>query len=472
MRIPILVFFLIFPFIFQCSQSNLNNPSDSHSKAYFETALWNCMVQSVPCYEIKQNNRGNKQWTRLLGGTTAVSTNSYASATDFYGNTYIAGKVDGSLAGQTKISGGTNTDIFIAKYDPDGVRLWVRQMGSTSSYPSDIQSIHVDSFGDIILTGATYGFFDGFTTTQFGSTLIKFSNAGDRLWTRIFYANTSLDIAGVGVTSDLEGNIYVTGHTQLTSINGESAQGNYNVFIFKYDRNGTQLWTRLFGGPSGTQVYGVKATYDSSTNQIYVVGHALGPGNFVGLTLGNNQESFILGFHPDGYYKWAKNLGQTGTSVWVRGVSADKRGNFYISGDVTASFGGENFTGTSGELLAKFDKNGNREWVRLRGAGVGTSTTSRGLYADNAGNIYTLGWTTGNLSGVSLIGTQDVYLSKYHFNGNLEWTRLSGSSLVTLDGTALSSDRYGVLYLTGGTTGNLDAQTKTGTKDAFVIQYK
>ncbi|WP_244279544.1 SBBP repeat-containing protein [Leptospira brenneri] len=434
--------------------------------------MWNCLIQSVPCYEITQQNKGNKQWTRLLGGTTAVTTTSLASATDFEGNTYIAGKVDGSLAGQTKVSGGTNTDIFLAKYDSTGVRLWVRQMGSTSSYPSDIQSIHVDSFGDIILTGATFGFFDGFTTAQFGSTLIKFSKDGDRLWTRIFYANSSLDIAGIGVTTDLQGNIYITGHTELTNINGEIVSGDYNVFVFKYDRDGTPIWTRLLGGPSGTLVYGLRATYDSSSNQIYIVGHALGPGNFVGLTLGINQESFILAFHPDGYYTWAKNLGQTGTSVWIRGVSADKRGNFYISGDVTASFGGENFSGTSGELLVKFDKSGNREWVRLRGAGVGTTTTSRGVYADNAGNVYTMGWTTGNLSGLSLSGTQDMYLSKYHFNGNLEWTRLSGSTLVTLDGTALSSDRYGVLYLTGGTTGNLDAQTKTGIKDAFVIKYK
>ncbi|MCW7469323.1 SBBP repeat-containing protein [Leptospira kanakyensis] len=471
MRIRILLFLIILSLTFQCTQTNLNNPSDSNTKAYLETAIWNCIYRLVPCYEIKQQNQGIKQWTRLLGGTTAVTTNSLASATDFDGNNYIAGKVTGALPGQTKIANGLYTDIFLAKYDPNGNRLWIRQMGSVGNYHSDILEIHVDTFGDVIVTGSTVGAFVGYSSTDFGSLLIKFSSEGELLWSKIFYANATQLIAGVGITSDLQGNIYVTGHTELTNIDSENASGNYNLFVFKYDRFGTILWKRLLGG-YGIDIYGVKATYDSSTNQIYVVGHVIGSGTFFNQTLSGSQDSFVLGFHPDGYYKWAKILGTTGVNLWIRGVSADKRGFFYIAGDVSAGYDGESFSGTVGELLVKFDSKGNREWTKLRGAGTGTTTTSRGIYADNAGNVYTVGWTNGNLSGVTLNGTQDAYLSKYHFNGNLEWTRLSGSSLVTLDGMALSSDRYGTIYLTGGTTGNLDAQTKTGAKDAFVIQYK
>ncbi|WP_239671486.1 SBBP repeat-containing protein [Leptospira meyeri] len=471
MRFVLPIFILTI--FFQCRQSQLNNSSDSHSKAYFETAMWNCVITTVPCYEIKQQNSGNKQWTRLLGGTTAVTTTSLASATDFEGNTYIAGKVDGALPGQTKVSAGTNTDLFLAKYNSKGFLQWIRQMGSSSNYHSDIQSIHVDVFGDVIATGFTQGSFEEYTSTEYGLVLFKYSQSGERLWTRIFYANSSSDIAGVGITSDLQGNIYITGHTELTNINGEVAAGLYNLCIFKYDRTGTLLWSRLLAETPGSLIYGYKITYDSYSNQVYLIGHSIGPGTFLGQSIGSTQGSFIAAFSVDGVNTWAKTLGQAGTSIFARGITSDKRGSIYLTGELSGTpIDGQTFSGATAELLIKFQANGFREWTILRGAGASTSTNARGVYADNSGNVYTVGWTTGNLSGVSLNGTQDVYLSKYHFNGNLEWTRLSGSTLVTLDGMALSSDRLGTIHLTGGTTGNLDAQTKTGTKDAFVIQYK
>lgn len=473
MKIRFVLFFLILATIYQCRQSQLNNSSDSQSDAYFETAIWNCMITTVPCYEIKQQNQGTKQWTRLLGGTSSVATNSFASATDFEGNNYIAGKVDGALPGLTKVSSGFNTDLFLAKYNSMGVLQWVRQLGSLSNYNSDAQSIHVDSFGDIIVTGLTQGSFGEYTSTEYGLVLLKYSPSGEKLWTKIFYGHSGLVTAGVGVTSDLQGNIYVTGHTELTNINGEIAYGIYNLILFKYDRTGNLLWTRILAETSGSLIYGYKITYDSYSNQVFVVGHATGPGTFLGQSIGNTQESFIAAFRDNGVNTWAKVIGQPGTSVFARGVASDNRGSIYLTGDLSGMpIDGQTFSGTMAELLIKYNVTGFREWTILRGAGSGTSTNARGVYADNSGNVYTVGWTTGNLSGVSLNGTQDAYLSKYHFNGNLEWTRLSGSSLVTLDGMALSSDRLGSIYLTGGTTGNLDAQTKTGTKDAFVIQYK
>lgn len=471
MKIRILFFLLLLSF--HCKLINLNNPSDSQSKAYLETALWNCIYRLVPCYEITQQNKGIKQWTRLLGGTSSVATNSFASATDFEGNNYIAGKVDGALPGQTKVSSGFNTDLFLAKYNSLGDLQWVRQLGSLSNYNSDAQSIHVDSFGDIIVTGLTQGSFGEYTSTEYGLVLLKYSSSGEKLWTKIFYGNSGSVTAGVGVTSDLQGNIYVTGHTELTNINGEIAFGIYNLILFKYDRTGNLLWTRILAETSGSLIFGYKITYDRFSNQLFVSGHATGPGTFLGQTIGNTQESFIAAFRDDGFNTWAKIVGQPGTSVFARGVSSDHRGNVYLTGELSGSpIDGQTFSGATAELLIKYNVNGNREWTKLRGAGPGTTTISRDVYADNAGNVYTTGWTTGNLSDVSLNGTQDVYLSKYHFNRNLEWTRLSGGTLVTLDGMALSSDRYGTIFLTGGTTGNFDGKIKTGTKDAFVIQYK
>ncbi|MCT8333998.1 SBBP repeat-containing protein [Leptospira sp. 85282-16] len=473
MEIRKLLFIILILICLDCKLTDLNNPSDTKTKAYLETALWNCVFRLVPCYEITQQNNGIKQWTRLLGGSSSVSTNSFTSATDFDGNNYIAGKVDGALPGQSKVSPSFYTDLFLAKYNTVGDLLWVRQLGSSGNYTSDAQSIHVDSFGDIIVTGLTQGSFGEYTSTEYGLVLVKYSQSGEKLWTKVFYGNSGSIIAGAGVTSDLQGNIYVTGYTQLTNINGEIASGIYNLILFKYDRTGNLLWTRVLAETPGSLIYGFNITYDRYSNQIFVCGHATGPGTFLGQTIGNTQESFIAAFREDGVNTWAKKVGQSLTTVYARGVSSDHRGNVYLTGELTGlPIDGQTFSGTTAEVLIKYNVSGNREWTKLRGAGSGKTTISRGVYADNAGNVYTTGWTNGNLSNVSLNGTQDVYFSKYHFNGNLEWTRLSGSASVTLDGMGLSSDRYGTIFLTGGTTGNFDGKVKTGTKDAFVIQYK
>lgn len=97
---------------------------------------------------------------------------------------------------------------------------------------------------------------------------------------------------------------------------------------------------------------------------------------------------------------------------------------------------------------------------------------SYGIYADNAFHIYTAGSTTGNLSGVNLIGTQDSYLTKYDGNGNLIWIRPSGSIGSIVYGRGISSDKYGTLYVTGSTDGSFDGQTKLGTSDAFIMKYR
>ena len=66
---------------------------------------------------VKYNSSGTKQWTKLLGTTT----DDYGMevTVDSSNNIYVTGFTNGGLDGKTN-SGGSN-DIFLVKYNSDGV---------------------------------------------------------------------------------------------------------------------------------------------------------------------------------------------------------------------------------------------------------------------------------------------------------------------------------------------------------------
>ena len=67
-------------------------------------------------------------WKLQLG--TPAADFARGVATDAAGGVYVAGYTTGALDGA--VAGG-DADLFVAKYDVAGARLWTRQLGTTSS---------------------------------------------------------------------------------------------------------------------------------------------------------------------------------------------------------------------------------------------------------------------------------------------------------------------------------------------------
>src|ERR1035441_6083806 len=121
-------------------------------------------------YITKINSTGVIQWAKRAGGT--LSDRPKCIKADAAGNSYITGFYNGTATFGTFIltSSGLQ-DVFIAKYNTNGLCLWAKSAGGSES---DIgNGITVDAFGDVIVTGQFTGtaIFGTFTLTTLNNSV-------------------------------------------------------------------------------------------------------------------------------------------------------------------------------------------------------------------------------------------------------------------------------------------------------------
>ena len=147
----------------------------------------------------------------------------YGIATDNAGNAYVAGVTYGSVDGN--VNAGSD-DILLAKYDTSGNKLWTRQMGSSGIDAA--LAVAVDSAGNAYVTGYTAGSLDGNISAGADDIFIaKYDPNGNKLWTR--QLGTSRQDIAWGVAVDNAGNAVVTGFTD-GSMDGNVNAGSIDSF--------------------------------------------------------------------------------------------------------------------------------------------------------------------------------------------------------------------------------------------------
>jgi Beta-propeller repeat/PEP-CTERM motif len=208
--------------------------------------------------------------------------------------------------------------------------------------------------------------------------------------------------------------------------------------------------------------------YDSSSG---VTADGLGNIYICGTTDGDlaspnagNVDSFISKFNSAGALLWTRQIGTPGDD-YSGGISADQSGNVYVSGDTTGSLGGPKI-GSSDAFVNKYDAAGNLLWTRQLGTSQSDEQVS--ISADGLGNVYISGVTRGSLGGPP-IGEGDAFICKYGASGNVLWTRQLGTTHDD-ESHAVSSDALGNVYIAGATEGDLDGPN-AGDYDAFVSKY-
>jgi hypothetical protein len=293
---------------------------------------------------------------------------------------------------------------------------------------------------------------------------------------------------GYGSTTDNAGNLYVAGKYEENANFSNTilpCQGNHDIYLVKYSPAGAMQWVTTGGGTLGDYAEGV--TTDGSS-YVCIAGEIEGVNNPISfqnsnitLTTRAENDIFIAKYDLNGNLIWARQAGWYQNDKALA-ITHDNSGNIYISGffNDTCMFGTNTFVYGSGAndiYLAKYDANGNFQWVR-RAGGTGRDE-AKGVVCDASGNVYICGMFEntaqfGNIS-VTSPGTYfDSFIAKYDANGNVQWVK-TGSSPYDEVAWGITKDNAGRLYIAGefnayAVFDNI-ALTTAGWCDAFVACY-
>ncbi|MFZ1693861.1 MAG: SBBP repeat-containing protein [Flavobacteriales bacterium] len=343
---------------------------------------------------------GAQQWNwAVSAGDGSNVDQCYGIATDSQGNVYWAGSVRGtSQFGCGTITTGSNTAGVLAKYDASGNCLWVRSVLVTFD-DALAYDIAIDAVDRIYITGSYNG------TANFGDGITLGSYVGD------------------------------------------------DIFVARYDVDGTCLWARRAGSSSNDEARGIAV---SAEGDVFITGFVGGfTVRFDPLQLTNNgqRQVFVASYDSTGTLNWAKlstGIGQTKSS---RGIS--------VAGDrlfITGQFGfaiGEfdglpiSTTSNTGKaFVLACDLDGNALWANSYASG---DHEGMGITADTLGNVFMVGRLWGSMflpddTLISASSNDDFMILKFDADGNYQWGKSTGSAQRDL-GWRAAADGLGNVYV-------------------------
>lgn len=247
------------------------------------------------------------------------------------------------------------------------------------------------------------------------------------------------------------GGVYAVGFT--TNKAQPNPEGETDVFIRKYGRDRSVLWTRKFGTRHHEFVEGAASDGHDS---VYVVGSVFAD---VG------ESVFVRKYRADGQLAWARQFGTPppGENAppaqnFAKGVATYGSKAVYVvgraEGDLTGGVGSGNL------FIRQYTPSGGVSWTRQ----FGFTEDAFGfdyvgdVAVDGGGNAYVVGATDAPPSGSA--GGNDVFVRKYSPGGAVLWTRwldfsgddlsnavaVSGSNVYVGVGYVFKADPNGVEY--------------------------
>lgn len=249
---------------------------------------------SEDLFIIKYDPNGNPLWINAV--TCKYMIYGYDLKSDFQGNIFVTGSFGHhNLSGEayfgedTLISFG-GKDIFLAKYDPNGNLLWVRQAGSTQNNQGyeAANSIALDDNGDCIIAGEFVGH------AAFGKETIK-------------------------------------------------SLGFRDIFLAKYSKDGEELWTSQAGGPLGGNGWAERVTDIAINPDGYIIatGAFADSATFDSKTLYTNSQFnfFIAKYSPNGEVVWLEQFEMSDPDQQSEGASLDvnENGDIVVTGFFTGT---------------------------------------------------------------------------------------------------------------------------------------
>ena len=316
---------------------------------------------------------------------------------------------------------------------------WALGFGDTGSDQG--YDISTDSSGNVYVTGWFSGTIQlgGQTLTSFGSQDIFvacFNNTGTMNWLRQA-GGPSTDVSASIVTTP-SGESYITGWFSGTCDFDDSlvvSHGNLDMFVAKYDANGTILWVRQGGGPLDD--YGNRLAL-SLEGGVTLAGSFKDTLDADGLQLvsAGNRDALLCHYDSDGQIAWVHGVGGGGEDR-AYGIIQSVDSSYLFTGMFTGNvtFGSVQLTCNSffGTYVAALDLQGSPLWAVKADAGANDFSRGFGIETDQQGNAYVNGYFSGTLriGAATLVASGgqydiDAFLFKLSPAGSLVWARRDG----------------------------------------------
>jgi hypothetical protein len=379
-------------------------------------------------------------------------------AIDADGGLVVVGFTRGTLPGQS--SAGEN-DAFVRRYDARGAVLWTRQFGSSS--PDLAASVAVDAAGNALVVGQVGERLPGQVSAGADDAFVaKFDPSGGLLWVRQF-GTVAYDTC-TSVAVGAQGQVLVAGRTEGSLVTGQPGAGNTrDGFVRAYDADGALLWTRQFG--VGTEEDAAEAVAVGPSGSSVTVGSTKGalggPGSHAGLF-----DVFLRKHDAAGAVLWTRQLGTIGNDT-ASSVAMDALENVFVTGTTSGALSGQTAGGLD-VFVAKYNAAGTLLWIRQFDSSGGVSDVGHSVAVDVAGNALVAGYTGGAFAGeISLGAAVDAFVRKYDADGGIVWTRPFGSASDDY-ATSVAVNATGAIAVAGYTRGALPGQVSVGVDDAFV----
>jgi len=288
------------------------------------------------------------------------------------------------------------------------------------------------------------------------------------------------------VEIDNQGNIYITGGTTSADFvttpgaYDTTHNGNFDIFLVKYDKSGNLLWSTLIGGPNHDRAYAVEA--DPAGN-VYVAGRAgrnfpTTPGVLQEVFAGDinpnpvygPQDGFVCKLNADGVLQFCTYFGSP-DKEFIRDMDVDPNGNIYVASAheldrFPPAIDGAFLNTKSGRqdaVIARITGDGKQVlWARYIG-GNGQESNENTIRVDSEGNPVILLMTdssniaTPGAYDENYSGNKDLYVTKFDSAGNVIWgTYIGGSKREEIETHQLATDASGNVFVAATTKSSDD----------------
>ncbi len=395
-------------------------------------------------------------------------------------------------------------EVFVAKIDPQGNYVWVKR--GSNHYDDRGLGICLDPMGNVYVTGTCwggliFGSLNVYNSTHFTDQIfvLKLDSNGNEIWLKNAGINETgypyNDDQGFDLTSDRDGNIYVTGFLSNHSSVDHSAMfdsislivspNDSLAFLAKLSNNGIWQWVRTNGGLDG---YRDNRITTDNENNIYVAGGFTETKSFGDslITSRGGSDVYVAKYDNQGNFIYVTTAGSP-LDDRANDIAFDGLNHMYITGEFKAhaAFGKDTLNNNGNDddrdiYVARMDKNGRFEWAKKAGSNSG-GDRGNGIVVNGIGNVFVTGQYKDTARfGDSLILKPEpediqVFVAGIDTLGKWRWV-LDGGGISSDRGNGIVCDPYCNVFVDGyyeysANFGQFSC-TALGKKDMFTLKIK